>query len=462
MQLLESVATARDKPQETAIQLAMTSKGLDALGLPKKILATFSDPFRSGMDTAHKRRILGDSKTSSPDLWQWGGPMTDPVHILLLCYAVSAAALGTLVHKQLEAAAAAGLTLIQQLPGQMLADHREHFGFKDGMAQPYIAEFDTSSRVSTAAPVPLGEFVMGYPNGYGRFTQRPLLSPTEDPEHVLPGDLAGSGLQDLGRNGSYLVYRQLEQDVPRFWSFLLDQGSDEVQGSSVETADNAIRLAAKMVGRWPNGVPLVKATTQAAAEVVLKELRENTSGNVARALDDFLYHEQDAAGHHCPLGAHIRRSNPRDSLDPEPGSPQSIAFSDRHRLLRRGRPYGKPICDPVSPDKIIETLQGDQSSIPDNKRGLHFLCLGANIQRQFEFVQYTWCTNPNFNGLYDDPDPLIGARSPHGKQQDHFTIQHPFVREQIRGLPDFVHTRGGAYFFLPGKRALKYILLSCV
>jgi Dyp-type peroxidase family len=467
MDIITSLLAANQRPQETALQLAMTAKGLDALGLPKKILALFSDPFRSGIDTPHKRRILGDTGASAPEAWDWGGPKSEPVHIMLLCYASTTVNLSNLVKQQISAAEGSGLSLIKRLSGQTLQDNREHFGFKDGLAQPYIAEFDSRKEGNDRRAVPLGEFVLGYPNGYDQFTQRPLIAPEADNDQLLPEDLAGSGLRDLGRNGSYLVYRQLEQDVVSFWRFLFQQAPKLAMTPAGQDADSdlqAVCLAAKMVGRWPNGAPLVKAPMLQDAQAFAKFTTET--------LDDFLYHHEDQLGHKCPLGAHIRRANPRDSLDPEPGSEQSLAFSDRHRLLRRGRPYGDPICDPLDPKTILQRLVAAEAPADNTQvsrledesvvgRGLHFMCLGANIQRQFEFVQYTWCTNPNFNGLYNDPDPIMGDRAVHGQKHDNFTLQDPFIRRQVRGLPEFIKTRGGAYFFMPGKRALRYMLMQC-
>ena len=109
-----------------------------------------------------------------------------------------------------------------------------------------------------------------------------------------------------------------------------------------------------------------------------------------------------------------------------------------HRLLRRGRSYGPARA----------------SRAPDGASGLYFICLAANLARQFEFVQHTWLNDPTFNGLYDDSDPLVGARQPRGQT---FTVPARPVRRRYRGLPQFVRTRGGAYFFLPGISALRYL-----
>jgi deferrochelatase/peroxidase EfeB len=132
----------------------------------------------------------------------------------------------------------------------------------------------------------------------------------------------------------------------------------------------------------------------------------------------------------------------RDTLDPHPGSERSIALDKLHRLLRRGRGYGAPI----GPDAALNGGAPD-----DEERGLHFVCLCANIARQFEFVQHTWLNNPKFNGLYDDPDPLLG---PAGRQ---LTVQGRPVNRRVTELPPFVGVRGGGYFFLPGVRAVRYL-----
>jgi deferrochelatase/peroxidase EfeB len=138
---------------------------------------------------------------------------------------------------------------------------------------------------------------------------------------------------------------------------------------------------------------------------------------------------------------------PADSLDPDPGSRASVAVNKRHRILRRGRGYGTRIS-------MDEALANGSDPASDEGRGLHFLCLNANIARQFEFIQHSWINDPKFVGLYGDPDPLVGARS--GDRRE-FTIQASPVRTRLASVPEFVSVRGGAYFFLPGIRALRYL-----
>ena len=127
------------------------------------------------------------------------------------------------------------------------------------------------------------------------------------------------------------------------------------------------------------------------------------------------------------MGAHTRRANPRDSL--EPGSPLQLAISNRHRILRVGRPFiPERKCDP----------------------GLLFMCINADIERQFEFLQQTWLLGPNFHGLEDEIDPIVGYRGPN----DSMSVPTPNGPVRMSGLAKFVTVRGGGYFFIPSRSAL--------
>jgi Dyp-type peroxidase family len=415
--LTGEVATGERGERSEAVHVALTHPGLVRLGLPEGSVAGFPDEFTGGMTTDHRRRILGDVGESAPERWRWGGP-TNPVDALLLLYATDQAGLNALAdrHAGPSGLRAAGLAEVQRLATSPL-DGIEPFGFRDGISQPLIAELGPPDRPGPPLhTVRAGEFVLGYQNQYGQVAESPTVAAAQDPGRVLPrtGDPERA---DLGRNGSYLVLRQLAQDVEGFRRFV-DQAS-RVDGQA--DPDAGARLAAKMVGRWPNGAPLTRAP-------------DHPADDLADA-NDFGYADGDGAGHGCPLGAHIRRVNPRDALDPESGPEQSLRSSNRHRLLRRGRAYG----DPADP----------------GERGIHFICLNANIARQFEFVQHTWLNNPKFAGLYDDTDPLV---APHqGDAGRTFTVQARPLRQRVTGLPAFVTVKGGAYFFLPGRRALRFL-----
>jgi Dyp-type peroxidase family len=270
-----------------------------------------------------------------------------------------------------------------------------------------------------------GELVLGYANEYGLYPTSPRVPASSDPHGVLAPDPSNGSHHDLGRNGSYLVLRQLEQDVRAFWRFADDAArSEDGRNDPV----SRVRIAAKLVGRWPSGAPLVLAPD--ADDPALAQ--ENT----------FRYHAQDAGGHRCPVGAHIRRANPRDSLDPNPGSDGSVAVAKHHRLLRRGREYGSRL----TMDQALEPAEAGD----DGPRGLHFICLNSNVARQFEFIHQTWVNSPKFADLYDEPDPIVTGGG-------FFSIPAEPVRHRLTNMPRFLRVRGGAYFLLPGLRAIRYV-----
>ncbi len=418
-----AVTSAEARPDGHALNVAFTGSGLLRLGLPARAVGMFSNEFVTGMTTPHRSRILGDLGDNAPEQWAWGGPAGAQIDVALLLYAVDDAGLRRLEEEQTRALTSGGLVLRRRL-GTSDLDDFEPFGFRDGISQPLVEGLSKTG--SAERTVRAGEFVLGYPNEYGLYTDRPLLDHAADSAGTLPRDPEGSGRADLGRNGSYLVVRQLQQDVPGFWRYV-DETTRLRDGSSDPRA--RIRLAAKMVGRWPSGAPLVLAPE--ADDPALAEA------------NDFAYHELDPRGARCPVGAHIRRSHPRDSLDPRPGTNDSWEINRRHRILRRGREYGTSLT-------IDEALAGGDAT----ERGLNFMCLNANIQRQFEFINHTWLNNPKFDRLYDDADPVTAPSAPFGGT---FTIPTDGVRERVTDVPRFVSVKGGAYFFLPGLAALRYL-----
>ncbi len=231
-----------------------------------------------------------------------------------------------------------------------------------------------------------------------------------------------------------MVFRQLKQEVKQFWNFLEDAVKKE---NSEAGADDAIQLAAKMVGRWPSGCPVTLSPK------VDKESmgREN----------NFLFNAYDAKGYQCPVGSHVRRSNPRDSLQHK-NAQKAMKISQRHRILRRGRIFGPPLTPDFDPRSFLQVEDDGQT------RGLHFICFNTNIARQFEFIQHTWTDNSKFQGMYEDPDPVLGIKDSRNKAHTHdFTIPAKPLRRKIQGLKRHVHVIGGAYFFMPGIRALRFL-----
>jgi Dyp-type peroxidase family len=411
--IARQVTPAPARPDAVALNVAFTASGLQAIGLPGDVLGQFSHEFRTGMTTPHRRRILGDTGDSAPERWAWGGPTTPSPDVLLLLFARDEATLEQ--HEASVSNSARGVEEIQRLETHVDLDGREHFGFADGISQPTVDGLSSRTDIPSNTIRP-GEFILGYENEYGRYTERPLVETTD----ALSPDVEGSGRADLGRNGTYLVFRHLAQDVHAFWEYV-----DRVAAAH---GVDSTWLAAKMVGRWPDGAPMTLAPDRDDPGL--------TSAN------DFTYQYADAAGLSCPLGAHVRRAHPRDSLDPDPGTLRSVRLDKRHRLLRRGREYGPPVADPRA-----------ARAQDDVERGLYFIALAGNVARQFEFVQHTWLNNPSFDGLYDEPDPLVARH----EASHAFSIPAEPVRTRLTSLPTFVTVRGGAYFFLPGIRALRYL-----
>jgi Dyp-type peroxidase family len=426
-----------------ALNLAFTGAGLARLGMDDAALETFPREFTEGMTTDHRRRTLGDDGESAPERWTWGAPGHE-VHAMLFVFAESPARLAEIVDAEKARAERHGVTLGAPLGSIMLDADKEHFGFHDGIAQPRIAGFrppdDGESPSKPEGVVPAGEVVLGYRNAYGELPDSPSVRDTAGGRAMLPvapkdpDDAPGTPPRlDLGRNGSYVVFRQLEQRVQAFWRFMDEQARHD--------AEERKRLAAKMVGRWPNGSPLEQ---HPSAEPPAFD---------AKTANDFMYSD-DVRGDRCPLGSHIRRTNPRDGQQPGPAG--SLLVSDRHRLLRRGRAYGQPLAPSFDPADVL-AAEG-----PDAGRGLQFICFNTDLARQFEFVQSTWVNSMKFDGLYADSDPVIGphvdpATAPYPEQVTDFTTQRCPVRHRVRGIPRFVTTVGGAYLFMPGLRALRYL-----
>jgi deferrochelatase/peroxidase EfeB len=442
-----STAEFQQRPPDVALQVAFTYPGLRTLGLPPDVLAGFSAEFQAGVaEDENRSRRLGDIGPSAPADWWWGGAGDIPDLVVML-FALPGQ-LESFRKRTQDAAWDAAFELLHCLDTSDLGGH-EPFGFQDGISQP---EFNWdgvpkggSEQLTFSNLVAPGEFLLGYPNEYDKITDRPLADAADPHAANLPACATTGGKQDVGLNGTYLVMRTIEQDVRGFWQFMARQaGSDD--GASR-------RLAETMVGRTIEGEPLASLSKAPIA-------------GIAPGPNHFAF-DQDPAGTQCPFGAHIRRANPRNTDFPDRPSgllsriwaklggatsgfrTDIMATARFHRILRRGREFGAPL----SPEQAI------QPAVPgEAKRGLHFLCLNANISRQFEFVQNAWLMSTKFDGLSEESDPLLGNRTPLGNvTADNFTIpREGAVRDCISGLPRFVTVRGGAYFFLPGIRALRY------
>ena len=430
-----SITNATATVGDTGLNIAFTHPGLRALGLNDSNLNTFVREFREGMITPHRQRLLGDFDSSDPEKWQWGGPNNDEVHVLLLIFGKdkeTAIAYYNSISSKLNAS---GLREAFHIDGQILPDNKEHFGFRDGIAQPFIKGSGLSGKESDNLNA--GEFLMGYKSEYNVYPDTPVVDNPQGLAGLLTDDAAGSGKKDLGRNGTYLVLRQLQEDVKGYWTFLNEKTKN---GDGSMNTKESKKLAAKMMGRWPSGAPIVKWPDEDPVETYPNENPEKFIND-----NEFLYNDTDKHGMKCPFGAHARRLNPRDSFE-ENTEKESILLSNRHRIIRRARPYGEPLIG--SPTNFT----------PDAEVGILFACFNADISRQFEFLQYTWANYPKFKQLFNDPDPLIGVKeNPEAGTEQLFTIPSHPANKYVTGMRRFVHVRGGAYFFFPSVTVIKYL-----
>ncbi len=455
----KDLAVGIRRPRASAVNLALSYTGLGALELDESILRQFPYTFAAGMTNEHSSRVLGDidlgGDANAPVHWRWGGNPKRCVHMVLCLYARTDRAVRKLHSDYRKGNAAtglpgfenSGLRQLNVLTTHPLVDEadggfREHFGFRDGIGQPRIRTQEPVVNptgllkpASEANLIEPGEVLIGYPNEDNEYAPDPSVHPDLDPQGHLPYARGGQGDKAFGRNGSYLVMRQLQQYVDRFWL--------DVHRNADGTSRPDVYFAAKIVGRWPSGNPLSKYPN------VDRTGPERPGFPVAD--DDFGFQETgDGSGHGCPLGAHIRRANPRDGLEEDPI--RSLDSVRRHRIVRRGRPYGKPVDGFPDPAKMLSYLD---SRRPSGERGLHFLCLNADIAGQFEFIQQMWMNNRFFAGLPREVDPLTGC---HPLAVPEFTIQtdEPSL-SPLRQLHRYVRVRGGGYFFVPGRQALRYL-----
>jgi Dyp-type peroxidase family len=442
-----------------AVFLALSAAGMARFEAPHcapgGLGEGFPLAFRMGM--AARSRVTGDSGASAPGQWRWGDDpqSAEATEAVLMIYATTP--------EQLERALAVHEALLGNHGGRVLSETLcapafadearadfEHFGYRDGIAQPVISGTTRSTRdVPSRDLVEPGEFILGYANAEGYVPPSPLLPPEADVRGALPamaldalsrfpdfGDREeASRARDLGRNGSYLVLRELKQDVAGYEAFVdqaaakLSQGGYGDLYKLVGQTPDRDWVKAKLMGRWPSGRPLVGNPVN---------IRSDASTLAAETDNDFSFGGDDPHGLACPFGSHIRRTNPRDSK--QPGDAKEQVITNRHRILRRGRTYARA---------------------QDGEKGLMFACLCSDIERQFEFVQQFWSNEPTFHGLSQEPDPIIGSDPIDPRSgcplERGYTIPTVAGPIRIEAMKSFVQTMAGGYFFLPSRSALGWL-----
>jgi len=395
--LLDKVQSATDATSTVAssrrwVTLAFTWNGLRALGVDDKYLATFPEEFKQGM--VARAEMLGDTGANHPDHWV-GGLARPDLHAIAILFARDGAErVRCLSEHQKLLASCPGVEVLSSLELEATPPFdyaHDHFGYRDRLSQPVMEGSGETPTPGSGAPLKPGEFILGYPDEAGP----PQLQP--QPEI-------------LSQNGSFMAYRRLEEHVGAFRDFLRQHG---------QTPGEQELMAAKLMGRWRSGAPLVLAP----------ERDDPALGADMQRNNDFNFKEMDPHGYAMPLGCHCRRMNPRDTAH----------NMNRRRMIRRGATYGPPLADDAPEDGV--------------ERGIAAFVICASLIRQFEFAQNVWINDPNFHELGHERDPIIGTQD--GTFE--FKIPKRPIRRRITGLPAFTTVRGGAYFFLPGLRALRYL-----
>jgi Dyp-type peroxidase family len=373
------------------VYVAFTANGLRTLGVDDASVSTFAEEFVAGMPA--RAEILGDTGPNSPEHWD-GDVASDRLHAAVLLFASDADALTQrLAELETFLAAHPGVTVLSflDLAAANMSRPVEHFGYRDRISVVQIEGTGLEPVPGSFPPSKPGEFVLGYPDDVG------VVAALPEPEA-------------LSRNGTYLVYRKLQQHVGAFRDFLRQNAA---------TPDGQELLAAKLMGRWRSGAPLVLAPERDDPLLGEDPLRNN----------DFNYGQMDPIGYAAPVGSHIRRVNPRDTE----------LNVQRHLMVRRGLTYGPALPEGAAEDGI--------------ERGLTLLAGCARIHDQFEFVQQIWVNDTEFMGIKNERDPITGAQD----GTFDMTIPKKPFKKVIKGLPAFTTVKGGAYLFLPGLRALRYL-----
>lgn len=402
------------------LNVGFTFQGLCEIGISEVEQAAFGlahKAFTRGPDDPDAAERNGDVDDSNPAYWAFGG--SNAVHLVVSIHANSEEQLANWSDKLLVLARLNRLALVNKawvgnaLPAPNAPDqHVVHFGYVDGLSHPVIATTDAPARTAgeTLPRANVGEFLLGssYPNVFGGRDSLGGLSPA------------------LGQNATFAAFKILQQDVTAFEALLDD--AEKKYGMPREW------FAAKIMGRWRDGTPVSKAPGQQVPKT-----SEPVNDFDYLPTDDHKGTPDDSEGMRCPIGAHIRRMNPRSSI--VAGRPHS------RRLLRRGMPYGLPF-DPKSAD----------DGVP---RGLIGIFMCADLDRQFEFILRQWAQGGRATtGLVGQQDPVVGSQRTTGGMTGQYRIPLPNGGEAVLDMPRLVQTIGCVYLFMPGLAGLALLAVD--
>ena len=418
MPRITTAARWKVKP-ECFLNIGFTCTGLAALGVAATDLATFDRAFQRGATAGESAKAVGDVGESAPANWIGGLADGSRVHIVLNLWVHEDPAVLEKVTVRLRTAFTGCLTELSAHDAHALPHNFVHFGYRDNIAQPTVDGAPQRKReVPDHQPVvATGEFLLGYQNEYGaQYSVTPAA---------------------LSTNSSYAAFRILEQDVAGFEDFLTTYAAKAKVDPEM--------LAAMVCGRWRNGNPLTLAPEAPGPPLPMDALNDFTYVHTSDPQKD------DTLGLRCPIGSHIRRTNPRNMLV------TGGTDATHHRIIRRAMPYG-PAYDPARPD-----------SIP---RGLIGYFINGSLTNQFEFLQGQWALTDEFvmsatgpggfdagNAVFNisGEDMFMGVHHPSSS----FTIAQPGAaganNRRITGFPRLITTRGGVYCFLPSITGLRYL-----
>lgn len=424
-ELFSEIRERGHPPREGVIEATWLGLGLSASGY-RKLEVSFeglgesvsAQAFQDGMATRSTTNI-GDRPEDQPEQWLEPFRPEAEVDAMLVVAADDVDDLNAELEELAIALSESGCVTVHQERGGTLPEPltgHEHFGFKDGVSQPAIEGFGQAPAAGEPAALPAGEFVLGHPNNTG----------------------ASAITNPLWVGGSYGVFRRLRQHVAAFRAQATAIAAPTPSaGEPLSPALTAAGVEAKLVGRWPSGAPL--------------DLDPETDPGESGASNAFDF-SGDNEGERAPRFAHIRKVNPRN----EERQDREQNPTANHRMIRAGIPYGAPL-PPGAPED-------------ETDRGLHFLAFVADLDRQFEFVQREWASNPNFptgskpepSSPYGPPppgapadgvDPLIGA---HAQGADVALHQSSGVHQLVLAA-ETVRVTAGEYFFFPSIAAIEQL-----